>query len=61
MWGKILNQDLKSKNDQEKELVRVNDVFETLDNEFLFEKFERLFLGKLTEAEKRQLAKEECL
>lgn len=61
MWGpKLLNKDLKSKkNDLEKELVRANDVLETLDNEFSFEKFERLFLGKLTEAEKRQLEKEE--
>ena len=50
MWGpKLLNKDLKSKkNDLEKELVRANDVLETLDNEFSFEKFERLFLGKLT-------------
>ena len=56
MWGpKLLNKDLKSKkNDLEKELVRANDVLETLDNEFSFEKFERMFLGKLTEAEKRQ-------
>lgn len=61
MWGpKLLNKDLESKkNDLEKELVRANDVLETLDNEFSFEKFERLFLGKLTEAEKRQLEKEE--
>ena len=61
MWGpKLLNKDLKSKkNDLEKELVRANEVLETLDNEFSFEKFERLFLGKLTEAEKRQLEKEE--
>lgn len=60
MWGpKLLNKDLKSKkNDLEKELVRANDVLETLDNEFSFEKFERLFLGKLTETEKRQLEKE---
>ena len=60
MWGpKLLNKDLKSKkNDLEKELVRANEVLETLDNEFSFEKFERLFLGKLTEAEKRQLEKE---
>ena len=61
LWGpKLLNKDLKSKkNDLEKELVRANDVLETLYNEFSFEKFERLFLGKLTEAEKRQLEKEE--
>ena len=61
MWGpKLLNKDQKSKkNDLEKELVRANDVLETLDNEFSFEKFERMFLGKLTEAEKRQLEKEE--
>ena len=60
LWGpKLLNKDLKSKkNDLEKELVRANDVLETLDNEFSFEKFERLFLGKLTETEKRQLEKE---